>query len=220
MFYDDRVARPRRDAEAMEEHVTRLEAMTGSPLMAKIYWVRGRLLGRGQMASDGLAAGSSRSPENWETSDHPTHLSVDRHELAHAVLLQRYGPDSAPPFLLVEGWAESQAGRSRPTLAAEALASRARWLSRLGLTEDTSQSYLGELLGPSWYHRIGAPVYDVGGAFVDFLLRYYGVERFLTLYFTCRSGKCEADFQLVLGEDFQAMETKFWEEARELAAGK
>jgi hypothetical protein len=123
MFYDHRVARPRRDAEAMEEHVTRLEAMTGSPLRAKIYWVRGRLLGRGQMASYGLAAGSSRSPENWETADHPTHLSVDRHELAHAVLLQRYEPDSYPPLLLVEGWAESQAGCSHSTLAAEALAS-------------------------------------------------------------------------------------------------
>jgi hypothetical protein len=60
----------------------------------------------------------------------------------------------------------------------------------------------------------------VGGAFVDFLLHHYGVERFLTLYFACRSGKCEADFQLALGEDFQAVETKFWEEARELAKGR
>jgi hypothetical protein len=220
MFYDDRVAHPRRDAEAMEEHVTRLVAMTGRPLRAKIYWVRGRLLGRGQMASYGLAAGSSRSPENWETADNPTHLSVDRHELAHAVLLQRYEPDSDPPFLLVEGWAESQAGRSRSALAAEALASRARWLSRLGLTEDTNRSYLRELLGPSWYHRIGAPVYDVGGAFVDFLLDHYGVERFLTLYFACRSEKCEADFHVVLEENFEAVETKFWEEARELAGGR
>jgi hypothetical protein len=157
MFYDDRVAHPRRDAEAMEGHVTRLEAMTRRLLRAKIYWIRGRLLGRGQMACYGLAAGSSRSPDNRETADHPTHLSIDRHELAHAVLLQCYRPDSDPPFLLVEGWAESQAGRSRSALATESLASRERWMSRLGLTEDTSRSYLRELLGPSWYHRIGAP---------------------------------------------------------------
>jgi hypothetical protein len=220
MFYDDRVDRPRRDAEAMEGHVTRLEAMTGRPLRARIYWVRGRLLGRGSMACYGLAAGSSRSPENWETADHPTHLSVDRHELAHAVLLQLYRPDSDPPFLLVEGWAESQAGRSRSTLAAEALASRERWLSRLGLTGGTSQSYLRELLRPSWYHRIAAPIYDVGGSFVDFLLHHYGVERFLTLYFACRSGTCEADLRVVLGEDLEVVETKFWEEARKLAGGR
>jgi hypothetical protein len=172
------------------------------------------------MACYGLAAGSSWSPENWETADHLTHLSVDRHELAHAVLQQRSRPDSDPPFLLVEGWAESQAGRSRSTLAAEALASRERWLSRLGLTEDTSKSYLRELLGPSWYHRIGAPVYDVGGAFVDFLLHHHGVERFLKLYFACRAEKCRVDFHLVLGEDFEAVETKFWEGARELAGGR
>jgi hypothetical protein len=77
-FYDDRVAGPRPDAEAMEGHVTRLEAMPGRPLRAKIYWVRGRLLGRGRMACYGLAAGSSRSPEDWESADHATHLSVDR----------------------------------------------------------------------------------------------------------------------------------------------
>jgi hypothetical protein len=169
------------------------------------------------MACYGLAAGSSKSPENWETADHPTHLSVDRHELAHAVLRQHYRSDSDPPFLLVEGWADSQAGPSRSTLAAGALESRNRWLSRLELTEDTSESYLRELLGPSWYHRIGAPVYDVGGAFVDFLLHHYGVERFLKLYFACRSGTCEADFRLVLGEDFEAVERKFWEEARKRA---
>src|SRR5262249_30697874 len=85
MFYDVRVAHPRRDAEAMEGHVSRLEAMTGEPLRAKIYWVRGPLLGMGPMACYGLAIGSSRSPEDWETADHPRRLSVDRHELAHAV---------------------------------------------------------------------------------------------------------------------------------------
>src|SRR5262249_33758905 len=125
-----------------------------------------------------------------------------------------------PPLLLVEGWAESQAGRSCPTLAAEALASRERWLSRLGLTEGANNSYSRELLGPSWYHRIGTPLYDVGGAFADFLLHHYGVERFPRLYFACRSGTCEADFRAVLGENFAAVETTFWEEARKLAGGR
>jgi hypothetical protein len=219
MFYDDRVATPRRDADAMEAHVTWLEAITGQPLRAKIYWVRGRLLGFGPMACYGLAAGSSQSPEDWETADHPDHLSVDRHELAHAVIQQLYRPDSDPPFLLVEGWAESRAGPSRATLAASALQSRTRWLSHRGPAGNARESYLRELLGLSWYHRIGARVYDVGGAFVDFLVDFYGKERFFELYFKCRPGTCEADFRIVLREDLDAVESKFWREAQTLANG-
>jgi hypothetical protein len=219
MFHDDRVATPRRDALAMDEHVARLAAILGVPLRAKIFWVRGRLLGMGPMACSGMAAGSARSPADWDTADHPQCLSVDRHELAHAVIQQWCKPDSDPPFLLVEGWAECQAGPSRANQAALALESRARWLARRGLSEATRQSYLSELLGPSWYHRIGAPVYDVGGALADFLRDYYGVERFLDLYVTCRPGTCAADFRRVLGEDLEMVESKFWREARRLVDG-
>jgi hypothetical protein len=63
MFYDDRVAHPRRDAEAMERHVSRLEAMTGRPLRAKIYWVRGPLLGK-------------RSAESGAAVDVPSERSI------------------------------------------------------------------------------------------------------------------------------------------------
>jgi hypothetical protein len=219
MLFDDRVTLPERDAATMEAHVARLAAMTKCSLRDKIYWVRGRLLGMGPLSCSGLAAGSSRSPRDWQTADHPDCLSVDRHELAHAVLLQRYRSDSDPPLLLVEGWAESQAGPSRPRLAAGALESRARWLSRRGQGGQAGQSFLRELLGRSWYHRIGAPVYDVGGAFVDFLVDFYGVERFLKLYFTCRPGTLEADFRQVLGEDLDLVEAKFWREVRTLTGG-
>jgi hypothetical protein len=41
MFYDDGLTDPERDLAAMDRHVARLEALTGSPLRAKIYWVRG-----------------------------------------------------------------------------------------------------------------------------------------------------------------------------------
>ena len=57
MFYDERVRHPQRDAEAMERHVARLEAVTGVTLRAKIHWVRGQLLGRGRMACRGLCSG-------------------------------------------------------------------------------------------------------------------------------------------------------------------
>jgi len=99
-----------------ERHVARPEVLTGMRLRSKIYWVRGLLLGRGRMACRGLALGSDRSPNDWDTADHPDRLSVDRHELAHAVLHQRLAPDSDPPTLLSEGWAESQAGTTGRTM--------------------------------------------------------------------------------------------------------
>jgi hypothetical protein len=57
----------------------------------------------------------------------------------------------------------------------------------------------------------------VGSAFVDYLLRRYGVERFLRLYFTCRMGTFEADCRTILGDDFDGLERGFWEEAERLA---
>jgi hypothetical protein len=42
MFYD-RLDHPRRDAEAMDEHLARMEGRLGGPLRAKVCWVRGRL---------------------------------------------------------------------------------------------------------------------------------------------------------------------------------
>src|SRR5205807_4098728 len=83
MFYDSRVRDPHRDLEAMDRHVAALEDLTDKPLRSKIYWVRGQLFGRGQMAIRGLVLGSSKSPADWDTADHPHRLSVDRHELAH-----------------------------------------------------------------------------------------------------------------------------------------
>ena len=38
------------------------------------------------------------------------------------------------------------------------------------------------MVGPDWYHRDLGPVYPLGGAFVDFLIREHGVARFLRLY--------------------------------------
>src|SRR5262249_40571443 len=80
MFYDDRVSAPYKDLEAMDRHVAELEAVTDRPLRAQIHWVRGELFGRRQMQIRGLVLGSSQSPANWDTADHPFRLSVDRHE--------------------------------------------------------------------------------------------------------------------------------------------
>jgi hypothetical protein len=215
MIYDDRVTTPERDAEAMEKHVARLVNVTGLPLREKIYWVRGELIGMGRMAVSGLALGSSHSPRDWVSADHPQNLSVDRHELAHAVLHQAYKPDTNPPTLLVEGWAESQSGRATPELASSALESRAEWRARTNGGHQAS--YLKELVGPARYHHIDGPVYSVGGALADFLLRKYGVERFLKLYFTCTPETFEADWRRSFGADLDAVESDFWKEAESLA---
>jgi hypothetical protein len=215
MYYDDRVADPRRDLDAMERHVARLEAMTGRPLRAKIHWVRGDLLGRNNLTFGCLSLGSSRSPADWDTADHPDRLSVDRHELAHAVIYQSQPADADPPTLLVEGWADSQAGTTYPKRAAWAKESRDLWRERTGA--GPSQSYLRELTGPAWYHHIGGPEYNVGGAFAEFLIEKYGIERFLGLYFACRPGRFEAECEAQLGVEFNALESAFWQEVESLA---
>jgi hypothetical protein len=202
MFHDGRVSQPERDAREMERHVARLEKLTGRPLRAKIYWVRGPLLGMGRMALYGLALGSSESPDDWDSSATTGLPSLDRHELAHAVLHQHQGPDDDPPTLLVEGWAESQAGMTASAMARSALESRAY-----------KPRTLRELVGPLWYHQVGAPSYGVGAGFVDFLVRRYGIERFLHLYFECRPETFESDCRAMLGVGLDELETQFWEAA-------
>jgi hypothetical protein len=231
MFYRDDLANPQADAEAMDQHVARLEGLTGLVHRAKIWWVRGPVLGQAGLSMYGLAIGSSASPAS----------GLDRHELAHAVLYQHAYPDSDPPALLLEGWAESQSVDSK-VLASRALSQRrlfaasgGRW-ARMSEAEQTAflhtlsdptggqrlvtrstdgdgfHSYLGELTGPSWYHNDKGQVYPVGGAFVDFLIRRYGAQRFVELYFSCRPGTFEASFQTIYGTDLDVLEKQFWDD--------
>jgi hypothetical protein len=216
MFYDDRVTDPQRDLKAMDQHVAQLETLTGKPLREKIYWVRGEALGQQRIQFGGLVLGSSRSPVDWETADHPDRLSEDRHELAHAVIFQLQPADSDAPTLLIEGWAEAHNGMTSQKRAQFARQSRILWRERTGAAP--SQTYLRELTGPSWYHRIDGPVYSVGGEFAEFLLREYGTKRFLRLYFACRPGAFEAECAAQLGVEFATLESDFWAQVERLAA--
>jgi hypothetical protein len=207
MSYDDQVVRPDRDIEEMEKHVARLEEMLGSPLRAKIHWVRGCLLGQGLVTlNGGLCLGSN------ESHHHPEpvidwNAYADRHELAHAVIGQCYLSDSDPPAILAEGWAESQSGMSSGTLARRALQVR----------QKGEAPRLTEVFRPERYHRRSWAVnYDIGGAFVDFLLRHYEPRRFLQLYIICKPGTFEADCQRILGADVENLEKEFWQEAEML----
>jgi hypothetical protein len=217
MFHDGRVTEPQRDLEAMERHVGRLEELTGRPLRAKIHWVRGSLLGQGRMAVAGLALGSATSPADWDTADHPYRLSEDRHELAHAVIHQQQPAGTDAPTLLVEGWAEAHNGMTPHKRAEFARHSRELWRERTDA--GPGDSYLRELTGPGWYYRIDGPVYNVGGALADFLLRKYGTEKFLRLYYACRPDRFEEACALVLGAELDGLEAEFWAEVERLAGG-
>lgn len=201
MFYG-RLGDPRGDAEAMDRHLARMEARLGGPLRAKVYWVRGGLsrLGLSGLSVHGIALGSGESPGDWRSGGH-----MDRHELAHAALdeYRIYGAD--PPYVLHEGWAEAQSGVGSVVLARRALEQR----------EAEPSLGLREMVGPDWYHRDAGPVYPLGGAFVDFLLRKHGAGKFLRLY----NGSREGAFDAACRADLGALEAEFWEDAREVAGG-
>jgi hypothetical protein len=237
MFYGDSVIDPGGDIQAMDRHVAHLEEMTGLPLRAKIYWARGSLLGRGGgLCVFGIVMGSDESP-----ADH-----LDQHELAHAVEAQHGWADKDLPTLLAEGWAESQSVDA-VTLAADALQYRqtcAEMAKNWGKLSESERGkilsnmvepqgqerllrkvwqggpavyYLRELTDSFWYRRHNGPVYTVGGAFVDFLVRHYGAKRFVEFYFASRPGTFEGDCHRFYGLDLENLEKAFWSDAEQLA---
>ena len=197
MFYRD-LDQPQLDAETMDQHVARLEAKVGHHLRSKIHWVRGSLIGQGNLSILGLALGSTKSPSNWAHSEG----NLDRHELAHAVINQQRPVSADPPMLLHEGWAESQSGLSSEELVARALRER----------ESNPGLHVADLLGPDWYHRDSGPVYTYGGALVDFLIRRFGTPRFVELFNRCQSDTFDEDFRVVYGEPLSDLEASFWED--------
>jgi hypothetical protein len=219
MFHDG-VATPERDATEMDDHVARLEELTGRPLRSPIHWVRGPLAGRQRMAVRGVALGSRESPRDWKTADHEFGVSVDRHELAHAVMHRMMPRGSDPPTLLIEGWAEAHSGLSSRQLAEWALLSREAWLRRSGVEEAEAGSYLADLVQSDNYRRIHGPVYSLGGAFAGHLIRTHGVEAFLRLYFGCRPRRTAEAVRASLGEELSEVERRFWSAMRAETAAK
>ncbi len=230
MFYDDQVSDPKKDLEAMDEHVARLEALLELPLRSKIYWVRGPLLGRSGLCCNGIALGSNQSPTDY----------LDRHELAHAVIYQQYGPDTDPPTMLGEGWAESQSVEAnlladrafslreileacrklpevegREELHAMELVEAELFESLLqkARAQGASPSYIRELTSASWYHLGSGPVYSVGGAFSAYVIRRLGAKAYRDFYLACRPGTFEVECQEVFGVSLDELERDFWEDA-------
>ena len=190
----------------MDRHLARMEAMLGEPLRAKVYWVRGTLvrLDLRNLSVHGIALGSGASPDDWDTGG-----ILDRHELAHAALDLYRTPDADPAYFLHEGWAEAQSGVGTDTLARRALEQRAV----------NPSLRVRDMVGPDWYHRDLGPVYPLGGAFVDFVIRRHGVGRFVRLYNWGRPGSFDAECRRILGSDLDALELEFWDDARRQVEG-
>jgi hypothetical protein len=96
-----------------------------------------------------------------------------------------------------------------------ALLSRRLWRGRTGV--GPTASYLEELTGEAWYRRIGGPVYSVGAPFAAYVLKNYGAQRFLRLYFACRPGEFGEACAAELGVELDALEREFWAEAERAA---
>ena len=236
MVHDAGVTDPAGDLAAMDAHVAALEEQTGRRLRAKVLWVRGPAIGRQGQAWVGLALGSSTSPAG----------TLDRHELAHAVLNQHHRADAQPPMLLVEGWAEYQS-QDRLTLTRNARDMRF-WVSlatgederdpsRLANVEEDADSaaqllvahdgwaaedcLVRNLMEGAWYARDYGAVYWVGGAWVAYLIEAHGVGKFLDLYDRSRPGNVVPLTREVYGVDLATLEAAFWDdvEARLVESG-
>ena len=128
----------------------------------------------------------------------------------HAVLDEFRAAPSDPPYLLHEGWADSQSGLDAGALARNALDFRER----------NPSVRLRDLVGLDQYHLMMNPAsYELGGAFVDFLIRRYGVARFLRLYNEGRPATFDATCLDLFGSDLDALEAEFWEDVRRQVEG-
>ena len=193
MYYDE-LDRPDEDLAAMDRHLARLEQLLGGTIQARVYWVRGPLLGEGFSSFHGLALGSHSSPEIGGE------YRGDRHELAHAALDWFRVSGSDPPYVLHEGWAMAQCGDRVSQLAQAAASSR---------LENPSVG-IRELLGPDWYYRDPGPVYSIGGAFVDFLIRTRGATNFRRFYCECQPTTVDTLCREISRADLADLESEFW----------
>lgn len=202
MFYRE-LADPDADAAAMERHIEGMEAILGRPPRGHIHWVRGKLLGVGGLSLYGLALGSPSGPGAEGFGQ------TDRHEAAHAFLTGLVAPDSDPPTVLSEGWAQAVAFgwlTRRPEPAALAA-------DLLKLRDAAGCPPLADFFGPGWYHQDRGLVYGIGPHLVRHLVDRYGAEKFVRLYATIRPGEAEAAFRDIYGISLDSIERSIFAEA-------
>ncbi len=71
---------------------------------------------------------------------------------------------------------------------------------------------LRELVGQDWYARHEWPAYVQGAILVDYILRKFGPERFLSLYTTCRQATFDDDCRRILGVTVDELDEDCWAE--------
>ena len=84
----------------------------------------------------GLVLGSSQSPADWATADHPFGLSVDRHELAHGVIHQLQPADADPHLVLNQLYQYSPLQRTASIILLALVDGRPRTLSLKEMMEE------------------------------------------------------------------------------------
>lgn len=192
MFYQA-LDEPESDLAAMDRHIEELELKLGTPMRSKIHWVRGSLLGQGRLSFLALALGSEQSPAH----------TLDRHEIAHAVLTQLRRPSADPPMILHEGWAESQSGLASATLVNRAVEAQ----------KQAGETRIVDLLSEEMYRLDDGLAYSFGGAFVDFLIQEYSVNQFVDIYNRWSVETSTEDFLAVFGKPPSELEDDFWRDA-------
>jgi len=204
------ISAPSRDAReqvaAMDRHIEHLEARLGRAVRGRIRWVRGPLFGKAGYAIFDLCTGSSSESAK---ADGAGLDRLDQHEAAHCAITSLYLPQSDPPALLVEGWAEANQGMAPEELAASAWSDYSAGRS---LT-------LRELSSPAWYWFHDGPVYSQGAVLVNYLLRKFGPEKFLKLYTTTQYETFPEDCQRILGMSLDQLEKSMWDDTRQLVIG-
>jgi hypothetical protein len=194
----------RQQVAMMDRHVRELQSRLGRTSKRRVYWVRGPVMGLQGKAIDSLCLGSRQD-------EHPPDFegltTLDRHEVGHVVLSQFCAMGIEPPAVLVEGWAEANSGISPNAL-----------ILRAAAEHGAGRTYsLRTLLGADWYGRHDLPVYVQGALLVDYILREFGPDRFLSLYATCSQATFDEDCRRILGVTVDELDKGYWAPVEKIA---
>ncbi len=192
---DGRTPSPEKLVAEMDDHIQAMADLLGQPVPnLEFPWVRGPLFGFHGRAMYLWAICECDQAEN------PGELNyTDRHEVAHTLITGLSGPGHEPPYVLIEGWAESQS-RDRDDL-----------LGYLAKKRGDGRAYsLGTFVEASLYSRSNSPSYWEGGPLVLYLMEHYGGETFFRLYSGARRDSFHNDCRAILGDSWETVEAGFW----------
>jgi hypothetical protein len=191
-----RTPSPEKLVAEMDRHIEGMADLLGQPVPNEEFpWVRCSLFGIKSVTIPPWAMCCQ--------DDNPDNLTyLDRHEVAHALMMQLSGPDYDPPSLLAEGWAESQSS------------DRNHQIRTLAEKHKQRRTYsLQELVSPTVYGLGGSdspPAYWEGGPLAHYLMQRYGSATFFRLCSGARRNSFREDCQAILGDSWETVEVNFW----------